>query len=172
MLYFHCYSGFNKVHTPCSTVVPQALIIQVFTVKECFRACWLVKSYTLEMSWKHVKMSWWWFSFGSNFVKKLFQKWASKTVNVIVKTNQQQLIFQGSKLCALINPRIKWCKNVKKKFCINTTHLQCMVPLEIWTLWRLFCGQQENILWKIVFDLLYLWCVHRLIKFSCCVCTL
>lgn len=54
---FPLLQWFNKVHIPCSTVVPQALIIQVFTVKECFRACWLVKSYTLEMSWKHVKMS-------------------------------------------------------------------------------------------------------------------
>ena len=98
--------------------MPQALIIQVFTVKECFRACWLVKSYTLEMSWKHVEMSWWWFSFGSNFVKKLFQKWASKTVNVIVKTNQQQLIFQWSKLCALINPRND-VKMLKKNFALT-----------------------------------------------------
>ena len=47
---------FNKVHVPYSTVVPKALIIQVFTVKECFHACWLVKSYTLEMSWKHMEM--------------------------------------------------------------------------------------------------------------------
>lgn len=105
MLYFHFYSGLTK-YMYLVVVVPQALIIQVFTVKECFHACWLVKSYTLEMSWG-------WFNFGSNFVTKLFQKWASKTVNVIVKTNQQQLIFQWSKLYALINPRndVKMLKN-------------------------------------------------------------
>lgn len=154
-------------------MVPQALIIQVFTVKECFRACWLVKSYTLEMSWKHVKMSWWWFSFGSNFVKKLFQKWASKTVNVIGKTNQQQLIFQWSKLCALINPRINDVKMLKKKFAL--TLLTCSawfhLRFEHYDVFsvvnkRIYCGKLFLICY------INLWCVHRLIKFSCCVCTL
>ena len=138
-------------------MVPQALIIQVFTVKECFRACWLVKSYTLEMSWKHVKMSWWWFSFGSNFVKKLFQKWASKTVNVIVKTNQQQLIFQWSKLCALINPRINDVKMLKKNFALtllmppavhgSTWDLNIMTSF----LWSTREYTVENCFWFVIF---------------------
>ena len=135
--------------------MPQVLIIQVFTVKECFHACWLVKSYTLEMSWKHVEMSWWWFSFGSNFVKKLLQKWASKTVNVIVKTNQQQLIFQWSKLCALINPRINDVKMLKKNLHL---HYSPAVRGSTWDLnimtsflWPTREYTVENCFWFVIF---------------------